>query len=153
MRRPRPSTARRAVRVRPDAASRTAAEPDTSTAAAPRRLITRRAGRRIAILGDMLELGDDAVRFHEALAPQLIEAGIDLVFTVGANMASLDQALPPSLRGGHAEDAHQLLELIVKSIRPGDAVMVKGSFGSRMGSVVKALENMAEPQPSLAAEG
>jgi len=110
-------------------------------------------GRRIAILGDMLELGGDATRFHQDLGPQLIDAGIDMVFTAGPNMAALNQTLPPSMRGGHAESAQQLLELVVKSVHPGDAVMVKGSFGSRMGSVVEALENMAEPQPPLAAEG
>jgi UDP-N-acetylmuramoyl-tripeptide--D-alanyl-D-alanine ligase len=109
-------------------------------------------GRRIAILGDMLELGGDAVRLHRELGPMMIEAGIDIVFTAGANMAALDHALPPSMRGGHADDAEQLLELVVRSIRPGDAVMVKGSFGSRMGSVVSALGNLAQPRPPLAAE-
>ncbi|HIF11270.1 MAG TPA: UDP-N-acetylmuramoylalanyl-D-glutamyl-2,6-diaminopimelate--D-alanyl-D-alanine ligase [Sneathiellales bacterium] len=110
-------------------------------------------GRRIAILGDMLELGDDSTKFHQDLGPQIIDAGIDVVFTAGPNMASLNKALPPSLRGGHAEDAQQLLELVIKSVRPGDAVMVKGSFGSRMGSVVEALEKMSDLQPPFAAEG
>lgn len=109
-------------------------------------------GRRIAILGDMLELGGDAVRLHRELGPMMIEAGIDIVFTAGTSMAALDHALPPSMRGGHADDAEQLLELVVRSIRPGDAVMVKGSFGSRMGSVVSALGNLAQPRPPLAAE-
>jgi UDP-N-acetylmuramoyl-tripeptide--D-alanyl-D-alanine ligase len=109
-------------------------------------------GRRIAILGDMLELGDDAAQFHADLAPLLIDAGIDVVFTAGSNMAWLDKALPPSMRGGHATDAEQLLDLVVRSIHPGDAVMVKGSFGSQMGSVVHALEKMADPQPPMAAK-
>jgi UDP-N-acetylmuramoyl-tripeptide--D-alanyl-D-alanine ligase len=101
----------------------------------------------------MLELGDDSTKFHQDLGPQLIDAGIDVVFTAGPNMASLNKALPPSLRGGHAEDAQQLLELVIKSVRPGDAVMVKGSFGSRMRSVVEALEKMSDLQPPFAAEG
>ncbi len=82
----------------------------------------------------------------------MTDAGIDVVFTAGPNMAELDQMLPPSMRGGHAADAEHLLELVIKSIRPGDAVMVKGSFGSRMGSVVSALGKLAKPNPPLAAE-
>jgi UDP-N-acetylmuramoyl-tripeptide--D-alanyl-D-alanine ligase len=109
-------------------------------------------GRRIAILGDMLELGGDEARLHRELGPMMIDAGIDVVFTAGANMAALDQALPPSMRGGHVNDAEQLLELVVKFVHPGDAVMVKGSFGSRMGSVVSALGKLAQPRPPLAAE-
>lgn len=109
-------------------------------------------GRRIAILGDMLELGGDADQLHQDLGPVLIEAGIDVVFTAGPNMARLNKVLPPSMRGGHADDAEQMLKLVVKLVRPGDAVMVKGSFGSRMGSVVNALEKLAQPRPPLAAE-
>lgn len=109
-------------------------------------------GRRIAILGDMLETGGDANKIHQDLGPLLIDAGIDVVFTAGLHMASLDQALPPSMRGGYAGSTEQLLELVIKSIRPGDTVMVKGSFGSRMGTVVSALENLAQPRPPIAAE-
>lgn len=96
-------------------------------------------GRRIAVLGDMLELGDDSPALHAALAEPLAARGIDLVFTAGPAMAHLAAALPASMRGGHAADSAQLAPLVESAIGPGDVVTVKGSAGSRMGVVVRAL--------------
>jgi UDP-N-acetylmuramoyl-tripeptide--D-alanyl-D-alanine ligase len=96
-------------------------------------------GRRVAVLGDMLELGDDAERLHEDLAPALAEAGIDLVFAVGPCMARLFRAVPESRRGGHADTSDAIIEELTAALRAGDVVMVKGSLGSRMGAVVAAL--------------
>lgn len=96
-------------------------------------------GRRIAVLGDMLELGDEAPALHARLAEPLQADGIDLVFTAGPNMAHLAVALPLSMRGGHAEDAASLAPLVAEAVRAGDVVTVKGSAGSRMGTVVRAL--------------
>ncbi len=97
-------------------------------------------GRRIAVLGDMLELGDEGVRLHAAVAQALEAAKVDLVYCSGPLMHSLWQALPSSRRGGYAETAAQLEPAVLAAIRAGDAVMVKGSFGSKMGPIVKALE-------------
>jgi UDP-N-acetylmuramoyl-tripeptide--D-alanyl-D-alanine ligase len=96
-------------------------------------------GRRLAMLGDMLELGDDARDLHVALAKPLRENGIDLVFTAGTAMAHLAAALPASMRGGHADDSASLVPLVTAAVRPGDVVTVKGSAGSRMGLIVEAL--------------
>ena len=96
-------------------------------------------GRRLAMLGDMLELGDDARDLHIALAGPLRENGIDLVFTAGTAMAHLAAALPASMRGGHAVDSAALVPLVTAAVRPGDVVTVKGSAGSRMGLIVEAL--------------
>jgi UDP-N-acetylmuramoyl-tripeptide--D-alanyl-D-alanine ligase len=96
-------------------------------------------GRRLAMLGDMLELGDDARDLHIALAKPLRENGIDLVFTAGTAMAHLAEALPASMRGGHANDSASLVPLVIAAVRPGDVVTVKGSAGSRMGLIVEAL--------------
>ncbi|MBF0393334.1 MAG: UDP-N-acetylmuramoylalanyl-D-glutamyl-2,6-diaminopimelate--D-alanyl-D-alanine ligase [Alphaproteobacteria bacterium] len=95
--------------------------------------------RRIAVLGDMLELGAHAESLHASLAAPLAERGIDLVFTAGAHMRTLHEALPPSLRGGHADSSDLLAPRVKASLLPGDVVMVKGSAGSRMGRVVKVL--------------
>ncbi len=95
--------------------------------------------RRIAVLGDMLELGGQSEDFHAGLAEVLDNWGIDLVFTAGKLMAALDAGLPAGRRGGHAADADGLAPLVKAAVRPGDVVMVKGSAGSRMGRVVKAL--------------
>jgi UDP-N-acetylmuramoyl-tripeptide--D-alanyl-D-alanine ligase len=102
-------------------------------------MIPGRGGRRIAVLGDMLELGEESPRFHAELAGPLQDAGIALVFTVGANMRALYDALPKRLRGGHAADSAEMAEIVVRRLRPGDIVTVKGSYGTRMGEVVKRL--------------
>jgi len=96
-------------------------------------------GRRIAALGDMLELGPDSPRMHADLAGALVAQGIDLVFTCGRLMAELDAALPQRLRAAHAADSRELAPLVKAALRPGDVVLVKGSRGSRMGHVVETL--------------
>ncbi len=96
-------------------------------------------GRRIAVLGDMLELGSHAARLHAALASDLETHGIDLVFCAGENMGALDDALPASMRGGKAPDSTALAPLVGDAVQPGDVVLVKGSLGSRMAAIVNAL--------------
>lgn len=96
-------------------------------------------GRRIAVLGDMLELGEQAPELHAGLAEPLVAARADLVFTCGANMRRLHDALPANRRGGHAAASDALLPLVRDALRAGDVVVVKGSLGSRMGRIVDAL--------------
>ena len=96
-------------------------------------------GRRIAVLGDMLELGEDAVRWHVELADDLEAAGIDLLYTAGPLMAHLHTALDPARRGVHAPDAESLIDTLRAEIRAGDVVLVKGSLGIRMGPIVRQL--------------
>jgi UDP-N-acetylmuramoyl-tripeptide--D-alanyl-D-alanine ligase len=96
-------------------------------------------GRRIAILGDMLELGPRGADLHRQLAAAIVPNGVDLVFCCGPLMRALWEALPSNRRGGYAESADGLEPHVLSAIQPGDAVMVKGSLGSRMGAIVKAL--------------
>lgn len=96
-------------------------------------------GRRIAVLGDMLELGETAPQLHAALAHDLEAGNIDLVFSAGPNMASLDVALPAAMRGAHAIDSETLAVAVANSVHSGDIVMVKGSRGSRMNIPVETL--------------
>jgi len=95
--------------------------------------------RRIAVLGDMLELGEAGPDLHAHLAGTANDWNIDLVATCGPLMAHLDHALPEDRRGPHAPDSEALALLVKGLVRPGDVVMIKGSAGSRMGRVVKAL--------------
>jgi UDP-N-acetylmuramoyl-tripeptide--D-alanyl-D-alanine ligase len=97
------------------------------------------AGRRIAVLTDMLELGEGSARFHAELAVPLEAAKVDRVFLAGVHMKSLWEALPPTRRGGYAEVSETLTPLLAAEIAPGDVVMVKGSNGSKAGVVAKAL--------------
>ena len=96
-------------------------------------------GRRIAVLGDMLELGAMGAALHRELAEAVREHGIDLVFCAGPLMEALWQALPAARRGGYAKDSAALEGDVLAAVRGGDAIMVKGSFGSRMAPIVKAL--------------
>jgi UDP-N-acetylmuramoyl-tripeptide--D-alanyl-D-alanine ligase len=97
-------------------------------------------GRRIAVLGDMLELGPTGSALHRGLAAPLDANAVDLVFCCGPLMRSLWQALPASRRGGYAEDSTALETQVLPVIRAGDVIMVKGSLGSRMAPIVKALQ-------------
>lgn len=99
-------------------------------------------GRRIAALGDMLELGRDERAYHAGLAEPIERADIDLVFAAGPRMAALMEALPPSLRGGYADTADALIPVIAGALRAGDIVLVKGSNSSRMSRVVDALTRL-----------
>jgi UDP-N-acetylmuramoyl-tripeptide--D-alanyl-D-alanine ligase len=102
-------------------------------------------GRRLAALGDMLELGAQAPSLHAALAEPVAAAGVDRVFTVGAAMRHLHDVLAPAVRGPHAESAAELLEVLDAELQPGDTLLIKGSLGIGMGRLVEAL--LAEPAP------
>ncbi len=111
----------------------------TAVRAALHVLGLQNAERRIAVLGDMLELGHYAKAEHAGLAPD-VEANADLLFTCGTLMRVLHDAVPPAIRGMHAEDSEELAPIVASAVRAGDAVLVKGSLGSRMHRVVRALE-------------
>ncbi len=98
--------------------------------------------RRIAVLGDMLELGDAGPDEHAALAAEAA-ADADLVFTAGPLMAGLFAAIPAGSRGAHAPDSAALAPRLLARLRAGDVVLVKGSLGSRMSLVIDALAREA----------
>jgi UDP-N-acetylmuramoyl-tripeptide--D-alanyl-D-alanine ligase len=98
-----------------------------------------RRGRRIAVLGDMLELGPAGAELHRGLVEAVIAHDIDCVHCAGPLMRALWDALPGERRGLYAESAAALEPQVVAAIADGDAVMVKGSLGSKMGPIVKAL--------------
>jgi UDP-N-acetylmuramoyl-tripeptide--D-alanyl-D-alanine ligase len=97
-------------------------------------------GRRIAILGDMLEMGADAAAHHAGLAAPIEAAKADLVFVNGTNMQALWDALPATRRGAYGATSAELAPQILAALRPGDTVLVKGSLGSRMSVIVDALK-------------
>jgi UDP-N-acetylmuramoyl-tripeptide--D-alanyl-D-alanine ligase len=102
-------------------------------------------GRRVAVLGDMLELGDMAERLHRELAEPLLAAGVERVFLVGAAMAALEAALPSPLRGGWWRTADEAIPALRRSLRPDDVVTVKASHGVGIGRIVDALRAAALP--------
>jgi len=107
-------------------------------------------GRRIAVLGDMLELGPSGRELHRSLAESIEQNDIDLVFCCGPLMRSLWEALSLQRRGGYAPTSTELEAHVLAAARPGDSVMVKGSLGSRMAGIVKALERHHRREPAAA---
>ena len=97
-------------------------------------------GRRIAVLGDMLELGPRGADLHRELVQAVLAHEVDLVFCCGPLMRALWEALPSGRQGGYAEASAGLESHVLSAIQPGDAIMVKGSLGSRMAPIVKALQ-------------
>ena len=106
-------------------------------------------GRRIAVLGDMLELGPTGAELHRGLAEAVQSNGVDLVFCCGPLMRNLWDALPSIKRGGYADNSAALESQVVSTIRAGDAVMIKGSLGSRMKAVVSALQKRFPDKAAL----
>jgi UDP-N-acetylmuramoyl-tripeptide--D-alanyl-D-alanine ligase len=97
-------------------------------------------GRRIAVLGDMLELGPTSPALHRSLNEAIKANHIDLVYCCGPLMRNLWDALSTGKRGGYAENAADLEAQAVAAIRAGDTIMIKGSLGSKMKTIVNALE-------------
>ena len=97
-------------------------------------------GRRVAVLGDMLELGPESARLHRAIAAAVKANDVDIVHATGPMMKELFDVLPAASRGEWAEKSGDIEQAVIDSIAAGDIVMVKGSNGSRMGPIVASLK-------------
>ena len=115
------------------------------------RSLPGKGGRRVAVLGDMRELGVDADRLHAELATALAAASVDLLFCCGPHMRALAAATPSNLAVEHAPESNALVPMVLHAVKPGDVVLVKGSLGSRMAPIVDALKTLA--RGSRAASG
>ena len=111
---------------------------DSAVRAALAVLKQQKASRRIAVLGDMLEMGEFGPALHEALATDAAKAA-ELVYACGPLMGHLFAALPASHRGAHTQDAASLAPIVAAALRDGDAVLVKGSLGMRMAEIIRAI--------------
>jgi len=96
--------------------------------------------RKLAVLGDMLEMGEGSLAHHAGLAAPVEANEVDLVFASGPQMKALWEALPQKRRGGHAENSAALLPQVLAALKAGDTVLVKGSNGSKMSVIVEALK-------------
>ncbi len=103
----------------------------------------RSGGRRIAVLGDMLELGRESLTLHAGLAKDIEAAHTDLVFLCGPQMEALWQALPATRKGAYAKTSAELAPQLTGALHAGDVVLVKGSFGSRMSVIIDALKALS----------
>jgi UDP-N-acetylmuramoyl-tripeptide--D-alanyl-D-alanine ligase len=109
-------------------------------------------GRRIAFLGDMLELGSQEVALHAGLAAVPAIAGVTRVHCAGRRMQALHEALPVAKRGEWFQNSETLAARARRLLDPGDIVMVKGSFGSRMGLVVEEIKKIGVARPDTSDE-
>lgn len=102
-------------------------------------------GRRVAILGDMLELGPDEAAMHAAIASDPFMPAVQLVHCAGPRMRHLYDALPEGQRGVWAENATELAAQVSRLVDAGDVVLVKGSKGSKISLVVDAIRKLGHP--------
>ena len=107
--------------------------------AAAMALLGASSGRKIAVLGDMLEMGEGAAAHHAGLAAPLAANKVDLVFACGAQMKALWDALPNAQRGAYAENSKSLAPHVMAAAKPGDTVLVKGSNGAKVSVIIEAL--------------
>jgi UDP-N-acetylmuramoyl-tripeptide--D-alanyl-D-alanine ligase len=98
-------------------------------------------GRRIAVIGDMLELGCTSSFLHMDLLDDLIAAKPDLVVTIGPLMKELHNKLPKTLHSMHADNSTDIANDLSDELRAGDVVLVKGSLGTNMASIIFAIES------------
>jgi UDP-N-acetylmuramoyl-tripeptide--D-alanyl-D-alanine ligase len=96
-------------------------------------------GRRIAVLGDMLELGDHSAKLHAALADLIVGTGTQTVFLGGPEMKALAEALPAEIQTEYRAGAAELKPVLLAALKPGDVVMIKSSKGIGFAKLVDAL--------------
>ena len=96
--------------------------------------------RRVAVVGDMLELGALSKDYHEELAGTLNQLPVDCVFAAGEMMGHMFEKLDETKQSGYAATSEGLVDRVEKYLRAGDVVMVKGSLGSDMGCIVRRLQ-------------
>ncbi len=101
--------------------------------------------RRIAIVGDMLELGEQAPQYHGALSGLINNIDVDLVFAAGPLMKSLFDGVRDDKQGLHVQDAGGLVKTVIETVQPGDVVLVKGSQASNMALIIRSLTDKFGP--------
>ncbi|WP_054308244.1 UDP-N-acetylmuramoylalanyl-D-glutamyl-2,6-diaminopimelate--D-alanyl-D-alanine ligase [Mesorhizobium sp. 1M-11] len=106
-------------------------------------------GRRVAVLGDMLELGAQSQKLHAGLAELVTESGADMVLLAGPEMQALADALPDGTNVTYQPTTEALKPLLLGALRPGDVVMVKSSKGI---GFAKLVDTLIKTFPAHAAE-
>ncbi len=106
-------------------------------------LLGQKKGHKIAVLGDMLELGEMGPKYHLGLAQELLDAHVDRVYACGRLMGLLFEMLPPVMKGVWRETSEELIQPLLDSIEDNDVVFVKGSKGSKMNLIISSLESLA----------
>ncbi|RYY26859.1 MAG: UDP-N-acetylmuramoyl-tripeptide--D-alanyl-D-alanine ligase [Sphingomonadales bacterium] len=106
-------------------------------------VLAHETGRKIAVLGEMRELGAHSDVFHAELSGPIEAAAVDYAILVGEAMTPLAEALEGRIDFVHVPDATMARERLEAMLSPGDAVLVKGSNGVRLSTIVAALTERA----------
>lgn len=109
----------------------------TSMKAAIRTLGTYSNLRKVALLGDMLELGNESIVFHTELLDSIVEQNVNKVHTVGKFMLELNKLLPENIKGMHFDDSNKLKSNLANIVQGNDVILVKGSHGMRMDLIMQ----------------
>jgi UDP-N-acetylmuramoyl-tripeptide--D-alanyl-D-alanine ligase len=110
-------------------------------------------GRRIAVLGDMRELGSVGPQLHRDLAPDLSAAEVELAFLVGPQMQGLYDLLPDAMKGAHRATSDEMVQPLLAALKAGDTVLIKGSLGTRMAPLVEAVRALGSGADKKTANG
>ncbi len=110
-------------------------------------------GRRIAVMGDMLELGPTSWDLHAGLAAAVRENNIDMVYLAGPEMAALHETLAGEMPSAYAQTIDDLVEPIASELRQGDVLMAKASLGMGFAKLINHLldtgtANRSQESPS-----
>jgi UDP-N-acetylmuramoyl-tripeptide--D-alanyl-D-alanine ligase len=107
------------------------------------------AGKKVLVLGDMLELGERSAELHAALKDAVLASGAERIYLVGEHMAALADALGPERVTASTRSASELMEPLLTGLAYGDTVMVKGSNGVRLSSLIERIRDKFQaPSPS-----
>jgi len=96
-------------------------------------------GRRVAVLGDMLELGKSSEKLHKGLIKSIRDAKIDRVWLVGAEISTLSDELNEEELAGHFDSIEAIEKPFLKDLTPGDVIMIKASLGIKSGNLVASV--------------
>ncbi|ALC13387.1 Mur ligase family protein [Sphingopyxis sp. 113P3] len=122
------------------------ANPGSMAAALSLLAQARGSGRKIAVLGEMRELGPEAAAYHRALAPLVVASGVDRVHAVGPLYADFWHAIPAERRGFRVDAPEALKADLLSDLDDGDLLLLKGSHGSLIYELVDWLKQLAAAQ-------
>ncbi|WP_341753087.1 MULTISPECIES: UDP-N-acetylmuramoyl-tripeptide--D-alanyl-D-alanine ligase [unclassified Candidatus Tisiphia] len=96
--------------------------------------------KKIAIIGDMLELGDNSIKFHKDLIPAILDSGANRVFLVGNNTQYIYQSLPDEIEKIHFDNVDLLIENLSKLLKGNELILIKGSNSTQLSKIIQSFE-------------
>ncbi|WP_425364185.1 UDP-N-acetylmuramoyl-tripeptide--D-alanyl-D-alanine ligase [Candidatus Tisiphia endosymbiont of Hybos culiciformis] len=96
--------------------------------------------KKVAIIGDMLELGDNSIKFHQDLVPAILDSGANRVFLVGNNSKYIYQSLPDKIEKIHFDNVNLLIENLSKLLKGNELILIKGSNSTQLSKIIQSFE-------------